>query len=536
MGIGQYYAKNGRNSPVANLVAAKDQIKSEIQVKQKTKAFADYLSLLNAISYPKKYGVHAAMTEGQMAGIQDALIYRFKAITKISNHITNITDLPNQIDLSDVSTYTNRTAQQVVDKFENSIKGQKTMSKTGIMRASTYVGLVDTFKEIQEKILNGAKENNFSKGAFDGAMELTKFEDALKNFQTKNPFSEAKELAETRRYYFKPSQIKNDATIRDIAKNLIYWVNFFSYNPNTTNQIGDIGEAMAQLAADITQVGVDSALQKGEQEIIEHLEKSLSGSSRTKTNGKVDISLDLEDIKKITGDKTFSSTTKEFSFDGYKYKIDFSYDADTKRQIKADVVVSDDIKLSVKNWGGMIYKDDSGKMDYKGLGSTYITNAIQRSCGSNILEDYVYAIQDNQITDSEEGAKAVEEAHELARLSLLVDIASGYSQKGFGGNANFLVINNRQRKEWIGIDLYDMILNSLKGKRTKSGSYLLELQTYHNDAISDMAWGIMNKVMKGKKGKEDQLTQASATYRAMVLQQLHKEKISAVLNNGSIKI
>lgn len=543
MNIGQYYKRNGRNTPVANLVAAKEKIKSEFTIQQKTSAFTDYLNLLNAISYPDKHGnIYKDITQAQMDGMNDALKVRFNVITELSKHITNI-PLTDNIDLGDASTYVNKGAQEAIDKFERSVRGKKATSKTGAMWVSTYLRLIDQFKEIQEKIIKGAESGDYVKGSFDGAADLSEFENMLKAYIEENPISDAEGLARNS-YYFKPSQIKNDETIRNIAKNLIYWTSYFSYNPNTTNQIGDVAEAMSELVKDIYNEGVDAALKKGEKAVFEQLSTTSTGGSRTGTNGKVTVSIDMNDIKQLVDEKNISSAAKTFTFDGYTYQIDFSYNADTNRQIKADVTVSDDMKLSVKNWGQMtiMLKDAQGNMNnyYRSLGGTYITNAIQRSCGAGVLEDYIYVIQDNQLKDTAEGAIAVSEAHDLARLSLLADIATGYSQKNFGGNANYLIINNRSKREWIGIDLYRTILNSMEGKRTdgSSGSYLLELQGYHNKEISDVAWSIMKRVLKNKRGDEQsaqQLSQASSMYKAMVLQRLHQKMISAALNNGDLK-
>lgn len=536
MNIAKYYSENGRNSSVTNLVIAKRKIKSEFETEQKTAAFSEYLNLLNAISYPDKFGTNAEIKEGQAQGINDALKYRYNALTKLGNHLKNL-PLSENVQLNDTDTYIKKGAQEAMDKFEQTIKGQRTASRTGAMMVKTYDRLIENFKKIQENILKGVDTSDFGKGTFEGAMELDKFQQALAEYQKNNLKGDVKELAQTS-YYFKPSEIKNDETIRNIAKNLIYWEAYFTYNPNGDTQIGDVAEAMGHLVADIYKEGIDAALAKGEKEVLEQLSKSEIGSSRTNTNNTIEMTIDEDDIKKLINDNNFSSASKEFTFDGYTYKANFSYNTDSKRLIKADVSVSDDMKISVKNWNGMTFKDyKTGKSYYKDLGSTFIINAIQRSCGNGILEDYIYVIQDNQIKESDEGTIAVAEAHELARLSLLADIASGYSQRSFGGNANFLVINDRKRKEWIGINLYDLILNSINNKRTAGslGSYILELQGYEDQTISNVAWSIMNRVMKNKKGESEQkVGQASLMYKAMVLQRLHQEKVRAALNDGSL--
>lgn len=108
------------------------------------------------------------------------------------------------------------------------------------------------------------------------------------------------------------------------------------------------------------------------------------------------------------------------------------YDPGSARQIKADVEINfkapggmnQTFKASLKNWSGI---------ENKHLGTTSILAAIDRTGGSRLFTNaYTLSLASTN-------ASILNQAHRIARLSILMDVVTGFSQST--GYADTLIIN-----------------------------------------------------------------------------------------------
>lgn len=194
------------------------------------------------------------------------------------------------------------------------------------------------------------------------------------------------------------------------------------------------------------------------EEIKESIIKSLVGSnmvSRGSGNTTLQISANVSssDLKEKQGFKLNGS------------KASFTFTPYSKKQGKIDVQfdwneiyggTKEDYRVSAKKWSNGFSKF--------GLGTTSIFNAIARSASFDWVNGYALGLlrTEDQFkwVSGLPPAIALNEAHKMAKLSLLTDIGMGISQQQ--GYANLLVIDmGNQIKVY---SLADMINNYLKGQ------------------------------------------------------------------------
>lgn len=145
--------------------------------------------------------------------------------------------------------------------------------------------------------------------------------------------------------------------------------------------------------------------------------------------------------------------------------------------IKAGDAAGKTFKISAKNWGAI----DNPRND---LGTTSLLRAIDRTT-SKVSENqegllnYLYAMQQpisgEQIPNGEilgivqsrrsPGNEVLKEAHRVAKDSLLLDIAIGYSQGDY--SADTLVIMDRKNKRVVVIDMIEEAANFLNGQASR---------------------------------------------------------------------
>lgn len=195
----------------------------------------------------------------------------------------------------------------------------------------------------------------------------------------------------------------------------------------------------------------------------ELLEKAMK-TSGSATTGKDGIKITLNTTPKKKNKDNIKKQNKEFSIsDGegnsFSFKAIQGFQPDSDRQGKMDVnfTFNDNgtyvpFRISAKNWQGLS----------RDFGNTNIIHALIRSLDIEGAELYTSAMTDE--------GKAVQDANDLAKYAIIVDILMGYSQKN--NYADTLFINDRIGKSVYVIslvDLFEKIYNNIA--EMKVGGY-----------------------------------------------------------------
>lgn len=166
--------------------------------------------------------------------------------------------------------------------------------------------------------------------------------------------------------------------------------------------------------------------------------------------GKVDVKITLDDMPSGNGDQTF--------------------------------------KISAKNWA-------TGYLGEKyGFGSTAALQGMLRSIGNDLTEKFVFELQDR--IEGTEIPGAVSVGHKMARLALILDIVTGFSQ-GEGHSADTIVINNRQAgciKVFSAADLITKSLDNIE-KNVENGNGLY-LSGYDEGGLNSLSRSVFESVRK----------------------------------------
>ena len=182
------------------------------------------------------------------------------------------------------------------------------------------------------------------------------------------------------------------------------------------------------------------------------------------------------------------------------------------KQGKCDVIIQNpsivkgrEFRISAKNWS----KVD----DLHGLGNTSILRGLDRTSSivdssgkQEVLLNYIYAMQqpvegekdqkDRPIARHKVANEAVNYGHRLAKESLILDIAMGFSQvsNGKNGQADTLIILDRSKKRVIVIDLISELKKFIE--RPNSATNLF-IEGYNDDEITSAARTIRRAVRAG---------------------------------------
>lgn len=166
--------------------------------------------------------------------------------------------------------------------------------------------------------------------------------------------------------------------------------------------------------------------------------------------GKVDVKITLDDMPSGKGDQTF--------------------------------------KISAKNWA----TDFLGKK--YGFGSTAALQGMLRSIGNDLTEKFVFELQDRE-SKGTVIPKAINAGHKMARLALILDIVTGFSQGEH--SADTIVINNRQAKCIKVFSAADLIEKSLgnieKNVEDVNGLYL---SGYDENGLNSLSRSVFESIRK----------------------------------------
>lgn len=152
---------------------------------------------------------------------------------------------------------------------------------------------------------------------------------------------------------------------------------------------------------------------------------------------------------------------------GLEIKTNFANATSAKADVILNIPAFEDMpfKISLKNWAD-IYSSGSKY----GFGETSIMGAVARANPSKtVLEHYLYALGPLKASKGQ-----IEAMHKYSKMSLAIDIISGYSMKAKGRNADTVVINNREERK-----IYVYSTKQLIDEATKENSFLFSFFNYN---------------------------------------------------------
>lgn len=215
----------------------------------------------------------------------------------------------------------------------------------------------------------------------------------------------------------------------------------------------------------------------------------------------------------LAGIKTDSNRTKRMTLSETARKISLGelgsinstvrYDPGAARQIKADVEINfkasnghnQKFKASLKNWSGI---------ENKHLGTTSILAAVDRVGGSRQLTN-AYGLSLGSTN-----ASLLLQAHRMARLSILMDIITGFSQNS--GYADTLIINTGKA-----IKVIDprSLINDVYGKEF--------IQGYNEGELEQTGQTILKAIKQRSPGR-------TKIYLGNIFTYLAATKVTVMLN------
>lgn len=226
----------------------------------------------------------------------------------------------------------------------------------------------------------------------------------------------------------------------------------------------------------------------------------------------------------------YQVTTNAIS-QAFNQKRGFSYNTE-KATITFSPASSKQGKMDVQlHWNGIYNGNDTdyrtsakkwrSKKNGFGLGSTSIFGALARSAGQSAAEAYVLATlrtEDQFYKTWGEGlppAIGIKEAHKLAKLSLLSDVAMGLNQRS--GYANLLVIDTGSKIEVYNIA--EKIEDYLKGQNE-----IFKFVTYREGAVEKVMADIYNQQIR-RIGRTQTMLRTN-TYFALAFSRLNTMRVT----------
>lgn len=473
----------GRRNNLANELAnATDFIKGQLDSKKSNADTKKIENALNRIFYPKdNKGPKINRAELQKAILQNNLNIMQQKITNILNAISLNGTADNLISLSSFN-------QEYFGK-ENS-QGF-TLSRIETLKNTVY-GKIDKL---------GQAINDQNKSTMLSAIqEIENQEAQLKSLL--NQYSA--EVNGLGIYNFNQFNISQRTNIIAILKT-IYLLYEAVSNTLTVQDWQVFEQALAETAKYFIDASVDD------------ITSSLTGKNMVQ-RGINSNAIAYEVASNIT--RQDFKNRKGFSYSAPNSTVIFT--PSSIKQGKMDVQLKwnevygggeQDYRVSAKKW--------TGKASKWGLGSTSIFNALARSVGQSRAEAYVLAAlrTDDQFYKTWgkglPSAVALQEAHDLAKLALLSDVAMGLNQQT--GYANLLVIDTGKS-----IKVYDIaakIQDYLQGNK-KSFSF----DGYSENVIEGTMANIYNNQIR-RIGRTKTNVRTN-TYFALAFNRLNNMKVT----------
>lgn len=269
-------------------------------------------------------------------------------------------------------------------------------------------------------------------------------------------------------------------------------------------------EAMKEIASAIKENKVTgSTLQKRSRTGSLNFDISSSYESITQLDATSRVNYDKNEIK---GKETIHIGNLDLE---YSNEIDVGKDKMGKMDVLFSIPIvaqGKQFRISAKNWSS-IYNDKEN------LGSTSILAGITRTMGKKGSEYYIYTMQHPW---GSAGDSIISESHEMARLSLILDIVMGYSQKQ--GYADTLVILDRKAKRIYVKDIVSLIQETINNSTLAKNSPFI-IRGYDEIDIEENARDLRRNVMHGLSKNK------SNTYKSLMVMYLNSIKAEIQLKN-----
>lgn len=197
------------------------------------------------------------------------------------------------------------------------------------------------------------------------------------------------------------------------------------------------------------------------EENINQIKQQVIGSTPTKRQSQgvfMDMYLDEKSLAQITKTKMMR-TGKKTTYQIGDFIVDRASQINpgSEKYGKIDVYKNSDLRISAKNWSSLTYQDYKTKeMKMRTVGGAKLLDALART--TKVLDYYMWLFQDKN------AKQYYPLAHTVAQLSAYTDIALGFGNRA---TANTLIINQRDKKRVLVIDMNQEILNAIEGKKSK---------------------------------------------------------------------
>lgn len=296
----------------------------------------------------------------------------------------------------------------------------------------------------------------------------------------------------------------------------------------TANDFGIIGELGVAI---FSTKGQQIAKDIGANQSIRMIEELFNLTGKALTGGSEELKMNIQrknlelksnsfktNIIKNEDDEGYFFELKDSKGNSLSFNVTDEFNADSLRQQKMDIELEwgknikgikkdNSYRVSMKNWSNL--EGDFGK--------TPVIYAILRTLGKENTNRYLYSLQENTYLKRVEGYSAiVQQAHQLAKYSILVDTLMGYSQKK--GYADTLFINVRSQQRVIIIPIYDIIKEVYKRLDN------INVLNYKEDTVTSSAEFIRHAI----DSQSYRLNQ-SESYKGWIMKYLQSLKTSISL-------
>lgn len=475
-----------RNNLSQELVNATDFIKSQINSKKSNADVKKIETALNNIFYPKGSQNPLINREAlQEAMVQENLTIMQEKLANISGAISSNGTADSLISLSDFNK----------QYFNNENSSGFTLSR------------IETLKNtIQDKMnkLNKAITSSDKNAILGAIQEIENQETQLKNLLAQ--YGASKNGLGI--YNFNQFNVSQRSNIISILKT-IYLLYEAVSNTLTVQDWQVFKRALAETSKYFINGSVD--------ELTQEIRSSLTSKNMVQrgiSSNPITYQVSTNVVKKDFKDK------KGFTYQAPKSIITFTPNS-TKQgkmdvQLKWDEVYGGnekDYRVRAKLW--------SRGSNIRGLGTTSVFNAIARSVGQSRVEAYTLATLRTEDQFYKTWGKGLpstaglKEAHDLAKLALLADVAMGANQQT--SYANLLVLD--MGKSIKVYDIADMIQQYLRGK-----SELFQFNGYNEGTIESTMANIYNQQIR-RIGRTQTLVRTN-TYFALAFNKLNNMKVT----------
>ena len=273
-----------------------------------------------------------------------------------------------------------------------------------------------------------------------------------------------------------------------------------------------------EIALSLLRIDMNKAIEIETDTLVDEVLSHWKGEQQIqRTSDIIDLNFNIDEngnIKDKDNNILIQIKDKTFNIGNATIEHQTHFNANSATSSKTDVYYElSDQRISAKNWNNV--GEDGRSFFQRGLGETSIFAAIQRS--TNIINDYIWMMQNTS------KAPSTIIGHEVAKLSLLVDIAMGNFADSTN-NANILIINQRTQKR---IHVFDMAYEIHK-YFYKAGQNI-KLKGYEDSEIQSLAKQVRDTALRISRAGPV-LVSRHLFYYSTMLSYLDKQKVTLYFN------